>query len=401
MISVQEALALIEQHARTPGTERISLQEAAGRVLAQEVFADRDFPPFDRVMMDGIAIRWQDFEAGNRIFRIVSLQPAGRERQVLGEACGCVEVMTGAVLPLSSDTVIPYEDCRIEGSLVTVTGKLIRRNQHVHQAGTDARQGQWLIGRDHLITPAAVGVMASVGIEEPEVLALPRLAICGTGDELVAIGQIPLPHQIRRSNSYMLGAALRNEGIVADLYHLTDDPDSMQAELSLILDKYDALLCSGAVSKGRFDHLPAVLEGLGMKTVFHRIAQRPGKPMLFGIIDEGPVMFGFPGNPASTLVCYALYFRAWLRRSLRQPEPGIQARLARPVTFGSALSYHLAVRLSLSGGILIAEPCPGANSGDMTGLLEADAFITLPADRAQFEAGEIFPVTLLRPCLQA
>lgn len=395
MVSVATALSMIGNHTRTCEAEQVGLSAAAGRVLAVDVFADRDFPPFNRVMMDGIAIRCQSFEEGQRSFTIESILAAGRPHIALQDSSACIEVMTGAMLPGNTDVVIPYEDCTREDGVVRINIATIRKFQNVHLAGTDSQMGDLLIERYSIITPAAIGVLASVGMHQVEVLALPRIAICATGDELVAVDKVPLPHQIRQSNSFMLAAALRAEGIDTDLYHLTDEEGLMEVELSSLLGRYDVLLFSGAVSKGKYDFLPEVLNRLGMQTVFHRIAQRPGKPFLFGTFDNGPVIFGFPGNPASTLVCYAIYFLPWLRQCLKQPLPLLQAQLAAPLSFSPQLSYHLLVKLQIVDGVLRAEPCPAANSGDLVGLQRADAIITLPAERSEFAANELFPLTPL------
>ncbi len=377
--------------------ECVSLLEATGRILASDVLADRDFPPFNRVMMDGIAIRFQSAEQGQRSFSIEGVQAAGQPGAALHNANACMEVMTGAVLPLNTDAVVPYEACTMEHGVARISDTHIRKHQHVHLAGSDCGKGDLLIQQHERITPATIGVLASVGIHQVEVLTLPRVAICSSGDELVAVEESPLPHQIRRSNSYMIAAALRTEGIDSDLYHLPDEQKGIEAALHDLRSRYDVLLCSGAVSKGKYDFLPGALSTLGMQSVFHRIAQRPGKPFLFGAFDGGPVMFGFPGNPASTLVCYAIYFLPWLRASLKQSVPVVHAQLFTSVTFAPALSYHLLVKLHLVNGVLKATPCEASNSGDIPGLQKADAVITLPAERSHFEAGEIFPVTLLAP----
>jgi molybdopterin molybdotransferase len=395
MIQVSEAFSFIESQARSFGEERVPLLQSVGRVLAEDVYADRDFPPFDRVMMDGIAISITSFDDGQRSFRIAGTLAAGSSQRSLTDATTCLEVMTGAVIPEHADAIIPYEECVIEAGVATITASVVKRLQHVHLAGSDTKNGTVLLERNQRITPAAMGILASVGKSEVAVLKLPKIAICSTGDELVDVDANPLPHQIRRSNSYMLAAALQAEGVQADLHHLPDEKEEMLRTLGEILPRYDAMLFSGAVSKGKYDFLPEVLTQLGMKTIFHRIAQKPGKPMLFGCFETNCVVFGFPGNPASTLVCYQLYFLNWFRKSLNQKVNAMQARLSEDVVFNPALTYHLLVTLKEEEGVLIARPCPAANSGDMVGLERANAMISLPAERSRFEKGEVFPVRLL------
>lgn len=396
MIQVSEALRFVEAQARLFGSEIVPLLQSTDRVLAEDVFADRDFPPFHRVMMDGIAIRSARFKSGERSFQISGIQAAGAPQQTLSNEASCMEVMTGAVLPENTDAVIPYEECIIESGVATVQSTAVKPLQHVHLAGSDSKNGTVLLERYHRITPAAIGILASVGKTEVAVLTLPKVAICSTGDELVEINASPLPHQIRRSNNYMLAAALSAEGITGDQHHLPDEKVQIRTTLRDLLPLYDVILFSGAVSKGKYDFLPEVLNDLGMKTIFHRIAQKPGKPMLFGRFDSGCLVFGFPGNPASTLVCYSFYFENWLGKSLHQLPKTMHARLSEKVEFNPALTYHLLVTIHEEKAVLIATPCPAANSGDMIGLQKANAILSLPPERNSFEAGEVFPVRMLK-----
>lgn len=397
MISVEEAIALIAAQSRDFGEEVVLLQAAAGRILAQEVFADRDFPPYDRVTMDGIAIVYSSWKGGTREFSIAGMQAAGQTLQSLEDARASMEVATGAVLPEGTDTVIPYEDCSISDGVARITVDVIQSGQNIHGRGTDSKAGDLLLRKDTIITPAAIAVLATVGASQVKVRRLPRVAICVTGDELVEIDEQPAAHQIRRSNSYMLAAALEEDSITADAYHLPDNEADMRGRLGDLLPRYDVLLLSGAVSKGAFDFLPGVLKTLGMESHFHRIAQKPGKPMLAGSFTDGPVVFGFPGNPVSTMVCYAIYFRHWLHGSLRYETVALSARLTTDVEFLPKLTYHLLVKLRMYDGVLEATPCTGANSGDLISLSAANAIITLPSERQRFAAGESYPLRFLAP----
>ena len=395
MISVAEALAHIREHQQDFGAEAVPLLLSGGRILAQDIFADRDFPPYDRVTMDGVAVSSKTFEQGRRDFKIEKLQPAGHPQMQLDDNAHCIEVMTGAVLPQGTDAVIPYEDCTLSNGIAIVSGEAIRVYQNVHLRGIDSRRGDLLILKGKRITAAMIGIMASVGMDKIVVQRLPKIAICATGDELVDITAAPEAHQVRRSNSYMLAAALGEEGILADTYHLPDDKEQMRGRLAGMLQAYDVLLFSGAVSKGKLDFLPEVLGELGMQTVFHRVAQKPGKPFLFGKFAGGAVIFGFPGNPVSTIVCYRIFFQNWLYHSLNYKPAPLTARLAARVNFKPALTWHLLVTLSMNAGVLEAIPCAGANSGDMISLEKADAIVTLPVDKMLFNPGEAYPATLL------
>jgi molybdopterin molybdotransferase len=394
MISVQDALHLILNHKKDFGTEEAPLLQSTGRILAEEAFADRDFPPYNRVMMDGIAINSEAFFGGLRTFKIENIQAAGDPQKTLENSNNCVEVMTGAILPVNTDIVIPYEQIEIAEGIATVKAEQAKEMQNVHLQGTDSKKGELLLEKSKRITPAMIGILASVGLSQVKVLRLPKITICSTGDELVDVSEQPKAHQVRRSNVYMLAAALLAEGIHADTVHLPDDPTRMNAEIASLLDSNDVVLFSGAVSKGKFDYLPTVLHDLGMQQVFHIVAQRPGKPFLFGTV-KNTLIFGFPGNPVSTFVCYHQFFKQWLHQCMRAIHAKQYAALATDVHFKPALSYHMLVTISNINGKIVANPVTGSTSGDLVTLTKAEGIITLPADRDYFKEGQVFELNVL------
>lgn len=395
MISVAEALALVKQQVIDFGTEQVGLLSANGRVLAQDILADRSYPPFDRVTMDGIAILHAAFSSGVRSFIIENIQAAGQAQQTLNGFNGCLEVMTGAMLPEGCDAVIPYEQCSIAGGTALVEVHDVKPLQNIHLKGTDSKEGDVLLTAGGHITPAMIGLIASAGLSTVTVKKLPDIAVCATGDELVEIEEQPLPHQIRQSNSYMLLAELQKEGIEAQRFHLHDEPEEISRQLKLISARYRVVLLSGAVSKGKFDHLPAVLAELGFETIFHGIAQRPGKPFLFGKLPGGTLIFGFPGNPISTFVCYHLYFKRWLDASLGIEKKTQYACLSRSFVFKPNLAYHALVTLHNQDGKLIATPVDSSTSGDLVSLAKTEAILSLPAEQQDFNTGEAFSLLLV------
>lgn len=392
MISVTQALQIISQNTTPFHTEEMPLLQSTGRILAQAIVADRDFPPFHRATMDGIAISSQAFEAGARKFVIEDIQPAGHPQKKLNNRSNCIEIMTGAMLPEGTDAVIRYEDILIEDGTAAVNLGMVSPYQNVHLQGTDEKQGEILVQPGVKITPTIIAAMATVGLAYVKVYCLPRVAVCATGDELVPVTQQPAPHQIRQSNSYMLLSALQQEGITATPYHLPDEPSAMTLQMQLMLQQYDVLLFSGAVSKGKFDYLPQVLQQLGMQTLFHSIAQKPGKPLLLGRFANGPVVFGFPGNPVSTWVCYQLYFKAWLYGTLNIAVPKVEASLSKTIIFKPALTHHLLIKLRHENGRVLADPIDTSTSGDMVNLMKADGLLSLPATEEVFAEGRIFEV---------
>lgn len=391
MIQVKEAQGLIiSQHLSTI-TSQIPLQQAIGRILAQDINADRDSPPFDRVTMDGIAIQAARFSPG-KYFSIENTQAAGQPPLTLSDPENCLEVMTGAVLPHQTDCIIPYECLEIAGGKARIDLSDVSAFQNIHRQGTDARKGDMLIPKGSIVSAGMVGVMAAVGYSEVSVVSPPKVVVCATGDELVPVDQTPLPHQIRNSNSYMLQAALMALGIAADTVQIADDRDKLRDGLKKLIGTYDVLMFSGAVSKGKFDYLPEVLAELGLDKKIHGVAQRPGKPFLFGTIDK-TMVFGFPGNPGSTLVCFHAYFKPWLRKYQGLPEQSPYATLTSEVVFKKPLTYHLLVTLENKDGVLFATPVDHSGSGDLVHLGLAEGFVSLHAGEDFWKAGSLVPLT--------
>lgn len=398
MISVKEATEIILQHSVDYGIEEVPLVEAIGRILREDLVADRDFPPYDRVTMDGIAIKYAAYAQGQRQFPIERVIAAGDPEGELMEQNHCVEIMTGAVLPKGADIVIRYEDLEVKDGVASVMTDAIKSSQNVHRKGTDRPIGSRIVTAGQLISPGEIGVAATIGKAKLKVTKLPRTAIISTGDELVDVFEQPLPHQIRRSNVYRLRASLKPYHIEADAYHLVDDQTIIEQKLGQLLEEYDILMLSGGVSKGKFDFIPAALEALGVKKLFHKIKQRPGKPFWFGKAPNGSLVFALPGNPVSSFMCTQRYFFPWLRNSLGlDPLKVPTARLQKSVTFTPDLTYLCQVAVSYDQeGRVLATPVEGHGSGDLANLVDADAFMELPQGRNVFEEGECHPVFFYR-----
>lgn len=398
MIDVQQAVQIIAAHAIGFGTETVDLSASLNRILKEDWVVDRDLPPFDRVTMDGIAIRFAAFEKGLRTFRIEGVAPAGTPQGVLQEDEGCIEVMTGAVMPAQADTVIRYEDLEIHEGRATVLIEEVVCKQNIHFKGIDRKVGEVVVSAHARIGAPEIGIGSSLGKARVTVAALPKVMIISTGDELVEITQTPEPFQIRRSNEYRMLTTLQAQGIHADADHLPDDPLLIREKLRVYLDQYDVLILSGGVSKGKFDFLPDALEALGVEKLFHQIRQRPGKPFWFGSYQGRCTIFALPGNPVSSFMCLQRYFLDWLNLCLSAPPtPRPMAVLTRDVPFKPDLSYFPEVKLSYNEqGQILATPMIGNGSGDFSNLAEAEAFIELPRGKDVYRAGEVYPIYLYR-----
>jgi molybdopterin molybdotransferase len=409
MITSQEALQIILNNTNDFGIEEVAFLESLGRVLKEDIKADRDFPPFNRVSMDGIAISFIAFADGKREFTIENIQAAGSAQLELKNSSNCMEVMTGAILPKGTDTVIRYEDLHIKDRRANITIEEIIKGQNIHQQANDRKENDVLLKKNIFISPAEIGVLATVGKSVVKVAIQPKVMIISTGDELVEVTENPLTHQIRRSNVYTLVSLLEKLNIRSRIAHIADDKPLLKEKIKQFLIDYDVLLFSGAVSKGKFDFLPEVLEELGVNKLFHTVKQRPGKPFWFGVTDplgmseqdrkkfRKTVVFAFPGNPVSTFVGGVKYFYPWYRKSVGLVfENFNKAILGEDFTFKPELTYFLQVRLENKKDSLVAIPIMGKGSGDLANLANADAFLELPDNQTVFKTGEVFPLIKYR-----
>ncbi len=398
MITVKEALDIINKQQKDFGTELIPIAESIGRILKEDLSTDRQLPPYDRVTMDGIAIQYAHFANGQRAFPVAGVAPAGAAQLTLEKDGHCLEVMTGSIMPNKVDTVIRYEDVVIENDVATIQVATLKEGQNIHWKGSDRQKDTLVVPYGTVISPAEVGVAATVGKTHLKVARLPTAIIISTGDELVEIEETPLPHQIRKSNVHRLRATLAKYKIIADRHHLDDDMELIKKDLAEIINKYEVVILSGGVSKGKFDFLPEALAALGVEKLFHKIKQRPGKPFWFGKAPNGTLVFALPGNPVSSFLCTQRYFVTWLTTSLGLSKETIpHGILTRATTFKPDLTYFLQVKVSYNKkGQILATPVDGNGSGDLANLVDADAFLQLPRGKDLFEKGEVFPLLFYR-----
>ena len=396
MITVERAEQIINAQARDYGTESIPFESALGRALAEDIKADRDLPPFDRITMDGIAISFNAFENGIRKFKIIGAQAAGDAPIDINSLDECIEIMTGAALPETVDTVIRYEDIDIQANIATVLVNNISKGQSLHFKGADKKQGEVVAAAGQLVTPAVISLAASVGKTELLVKKIPRVVIISSGDELVNVDETPSPYQIRKSNSYTLRSILRKYTLDTDIQHITDVPEIIHQKLDECLQNYDVIILTGGISMGKFDHIPNALKDLKVETLFHKVQQRPGKPFWFGKHDNGVLVFAFPGNPVAAFMCTHRYFLPWLNKSMGLSEQNVAyALLNKDFIFDPQLQYFLQVKLRIdTQAQLIAEPIAGNGSGDFANLADTDAFMELPLENSNFKKGEVYRVWL-------
>ncbi|MGH8325839.1 MAG: molybdopterin molybdotransferase MoeA [Steroidobacteraceae bacterium] len=393
LISTTAAERLIAEALPRLPIESLPLEQIAGTVLRENIHAERDQPPFDRVAMDGIALDSAAPRAGIRRLRIQATQAAGDPPLTLASREQCVEVMTGAVLPEGCDTVVPVEQITVsQGEAALEEGLLPEAWQYVHRRGSDTRQGALLLSVGTRLAAPEVAVAASAGMARVRVSHQPTIAVISTGNELVDPGEPIAAHQVRRSNVYGVIAALRGRGFsrVAD-DHVRDEPEALRTRLRFHLDTHEALILSGGVSVGKFDLVPRTLAELGVRPVFHGVAQRPGRPFWFGVAPTGAAVFALPGNPVSTLVCLSRYVIPALDAAMGLTAAAPQRiALEGPFETSATLTLFLPIRTQTdASGRTWAQPCPTNGSGDFVALSGTDGFVELPAGAGTVPQGFI------------
>jgi len=390
-ITPQQAQEAIDARVAPLPAERQPLERCIGQILRQDVYAERDNPPFDRVCMDGIAVASSAFARGLRRYAVEATQPAGSPALALSTTDNAIEVMTGAMLPRGADCIIPLEEYDLQNGVVSLKGEATgTAYRNVQRRGSDSQPGVPMLTSGTRLGAPEIAVVASAGLAEVLVSRQPRFMVVSTGDELIEPGQPIAEHQVRRSNAYALVAALRGRGFQHVLNdHILDDEKMLQERLARHLSQHDVLILSGGVSKGKLDLVPKVLKSLRVEEVFHQVAQRPGMPMWFGVGRAGQSVFGLPGNPVSTLVCLVRYVvpAMTLAMGARRVTPDPVA-MASSVQSRRSVAYFLPVCVRHDEiGRALAEPRIPRGSGDFLALTEADGFVELPPQAEAFPAG--------------
>lgn len=393
LLTVEEAERRIFENTTDFGVEDVEIALSAGRIIRQDVAAERDLPPFDRVMMDGIAIRHDRWQAGTRSFAIEGTLAAGAEPVALGSEDGCIEVMTGSVMPVGCDCVVPVERITVsEGVAALDADYEPSAGQFVHKKGSDHPAGASLLAEGARLGGPEAAVAAAAGLPTVRVGRRPEIGVISVGDELVDPGSPVLPHQVRRSNDYAIESAIlaRNAGTVTRVF-VDDDRERMINLIGTRLESSDVLVLSGGVSMGRYDYVPEVLEALRIELVFHKVSQRPGRPMWFGRSPDGKPVFALPGNPVSASICLSRYVLPAVEHAMGlSDQERRKVVLDREIRFPPDLTLFLPVSLdSGADGRLLGRPAMPNTSGDFASLAGTDGFLELPKGRDIYEKGYV------------
>ena len=392
MLSYEQARnKVIEEIGKKKGpraTAAVSMWDALGLVLAQEVMTDREYPPFDRSTRDGYAVRWKETTPGAQLKRVGEIKAGDTVRESLA-AGTCLQIMTGAAVPAGADAVVMIEQTSREGDLVRFE-RAAQLGQNIVPRGSEASAAQTILTPGMRLGFAELALAAQVGAVQLECARRPRVAILSTGDEVVLIEETPGPFQIRNSNSVSLAAQVRiagGEPIV--LGNAADRIEDLGEKIERGL-KEDVLVLSGGVSMGKYDLVENALKALGAEFFFDAVAIRPGKPAVFGMCQGKPV-FGLPGNPVSTMVTFELFVPPaidLLSGAAARALPLVEARLAEAMKEKSGLAHFLPARVEWYGPRAEAKALKWQGSGDIAALAKANCFLVIPADREKIEAGE-------------
>ena len=391
MLSYQQARELVisrtTQLSREPQPESVPLLNALGRVLAQEILADRDYPPFNRAIRDGYAVRSNDTRAGAQLNCIGELK-AGDTPTTAVESGTCIQIMTGAALPEGADAVIMIEHTQRHGDCVTID-RALQPGQHIVSRGSEQPAGKTVLSKGMRLGFAQLGAAAQVGAANVSLYRKPRIAILSTGDEVVDFSAAPGPFQIRNSNSVSLSAqvaALHAEPVL--LGNAKDTHDDLRTKIAEGLEA-DALILSGGVSAGKYDLVEPVLREFGAEFIFDAVAIRPGKPVVFAICQGKPV-FGLPGNPVSTMVTFDLFVRSAieiLSGATPSPLPFLEAILTERMNEKPGLTHFLPATLEYADHPRVS-PLRWQGSGDIIAMSRANCLLVIPPDRETINAGE-------------
>ncbi|HZO83398.1 MAG TPA: gephyrin-like molybdotransferase Glp [Candidatus Binataceae bacterium] len=400
MISADEALQIVLDNIAPLGIERVPILDALGRVLAEEIRSPRDIPGFDNSAMDGYAVRAVDIARASAAsparLRVLGTVAAGAMPPTPVASGTAMRTMTGAPIAAGADAIVPVEQTRADGEWIEILSAAEPR-AFVRPRGEDLRAGELVMEPGKMLGAADLGMLASLNRAMIEVWRRPRVAIVTTGDELVDIDQTPTGAQVVNSSAYALAGAVREAGgEPAVLKVARDRPEEIRSRLAEAF-AFDAVLSTGGVSVGQFDHVKGALDELGMRQLFHGVAQRPGRPLKFGTVNGRPI-FGLPGNPVSTLVCFYLYARPALLRMGGRHDlglPRVAVRCAADIRTAANLTEFVRVRLRREGGEFSATPTGNQGSGILSSLARADGLLIGPASETTLRAGSQATVLLL------
>jgi molybdopterin molybdotransferase len=393
MISVEEAIKVILKSVSSLGSEVVGITESLGRVLAEDVHSQCNIPAFDYSAMDGYAVRASDTKNASpespRKLKVIEELKAGYLPSVRIKNEEAIKIMTGAPIPEGADAVIMVEDTRAEGDMVTIL-KEVEEGENIRRVGEDVKKDEVVIQKGTLLKEAHVGMLAALGISKIKVTKKPKIAILATGDEVIDIKEELKPGKVRNVNAYSLSSqVIRWGGVPIDMGIVKDDVRQLREKLEASL-KHDLVLTSGGVSVGEYDLVKDVLIEMGMDVKFWKVAVRPGKPVLFGVLKGKPV-FGLPGNPVSSMVSFEVFVRPAILKMLNQKDDDrreVEAILEEDIKKKEGLRFFLRAKTRWENGAYYTKTTGPQGSGILSSMVLANSLIILPEDKVIVRKGE-------------
>lgn len=396
-LSVSEAQCLVLESVAALGTEEVKLERSLGCVLAEDICSNRDQPPYDISAMDGYALRSADLASIPATLEIVEDIKAGDMPSKTLAAGQCARIMTGAPVPQGADAVIRVEDTKALADNRVQINQAVKAGNDIRRRGENMFNGEVVLTTGTEITPGVIGVLATVKRAQVQIYRRPRVAILSTGNELEGLDEPVDPNKIPNSNSYALMAQAQALGIEPVLLGIArDDPDELARYLKRGLE-YDVLLVSGGTSVGVHDYVRPTIEALGAQMLFWRVAMKPGHPVAFGKVGE-KIIFGLPGNPVSSMVCFEQFVAPALRRMMghaRTYRRTIEARLTHNVKHQPGRTEFIRVMLAKEKGGYAATSTGAQGSGMLLSMARADGLAVLPAETNGLAADSRVTVLLL------
>jgi len=407
VITPEKALQIILDSISVLKPEDVHISEILGLVVAKDVFSEENIPPFDNSAMDGFAVRSKDTKEASPKDPVTLILRGGAV--AAGDTPGiklkkqiAMEIMTGAPVPQGADTVIPVEFCKKLGDKVIIYTHY-PANMNIRKAGEDIRRDDKVLEKNKIVYPADIGVLASLGMDKISVFPKSNVAILCTGDELVDIKEPLTPGKIRNSNLYSLSAQVKEVGALPIEYGIIkDDPEEIKEKITDALEKVDLIITSGGVSMGEYDYVKKTITEMGADLKFWKIAQRPGLPMAFWILDDKPI-FGLPGNPVSVMVCFENYIRPSIFKMMNkkfQPRQIIKAKMAHPIKNKRGRVHFVRVIVYRERDELWVKTTGDQGSGILKSMAKANGILTIPYEKSFIERGEYVEVKMLKPILK-
>jgi molybdopterin molybdotransferase len=401
MLSVAEAQAVILSHASPLAPASVALAEALDLVLAEDVASDIDMPPFDKAMMDGFAVHISDLPGGRGELTVAGEITAGMTPTMSLSRGQAIRIMTGAPIPAGTEAVVQVERAKlVAGGRVRIEDPALKEQQNVLTRGREMRAGEVVLRSGLRLDPQAIGLLGTVGRTSATIVPRPQVDVVPTGDEIVEPDNVPAAGQIRNGNGPMLLSQATRAGAMPRYLGIARDRlDSLREKITTGLDA-DVVLLSGGVSAGKLDLVPGVLQELGVQAHFHKVEMKPGKPLFFGTRGR-TLVFGLPGNPVSSFVCFELFVRPALRILRGLSDAGTQlpqATLIDDFAYRTDRPTYHPARLDPAPTGWRVQPVPWFGSPDLRGLLNCNCCVLFPAGDHRHSAGQRFPVLRLDDC---